>query len=278
MLGSMALNIFKTVRRWRFLDEFIEAGLGAAVFIGWFGGSIAVGPALAFLLRWVGVPLGDDWFGRVVLGGIAAGVLAGFPLASRLEKWIKHVALQPGVNRGTAAIGDDGVRLTGLFLERFVSWLALEEVTVVDNGYRVLLQLRDGRKLGFRVPEAREFRKALLERRAAVLERSPASPINAFRDATGDLPRWAERAREVISGGYRSEVATPDVLIRVAEDPTANAEQRIGAALALSNAPEALRARVRVAAEATARPGLADAMTESVEGEVDVNLLKRALR
>ncbi len=278
MLGSVSLNIFKTVRRWRFLDEFIEGGLGAALFIGWFGGAIAVGPALAFLLHWVGVPVGDDWFGYLVLGGMAAGVLAGFPLASRLEKWIKHVALQPGVNRGTAAIGDDGVRLTGLFLERFVSWLALDEVTVVDDGYQVLLHLRNGRSLRFRVPEAREFRKALVERRAAVLERSPVSPVNAFRDATGDLPRWVERAREVVSGGYRSEVATPDVLVRVAEDPSAKAEQRIGAALALSNASEALRARVRVAAEATARPGLAGAMTESVDGEVDVKLLKRALR
>ncbi|MBW2460881.1 MAG: hypothetical protein JRH11_04495 [Deltaproteobacteria bacterium] len=67
------------------------------------------------------------------------------------------------------------------------------------------------------------------------------------------------------------------MLIRIAEDPTADAEQRIGAALALATASDALRARVRVAAETAARPALADAVTEAVEGDVDVKPLKRAL-
>ncbi|MBW2464120.1 MAG: hypothetical protein JRH11_20895 [Deltaproteobacteria bacterium] len=114
----------------------------------------------------------------------------------------------------------------------------------MDKRYLVVLRLRGGRTIRFRVPVVREFYDEIKGRHTAALERSRTSPIGALRDAKRDLPRWVEQVRNLVSGGYRREVATPDVLIRVAEDPAADAEQRIGAA---------------------------------VEGDVDVKVLKRAL-
>jgi hypothetical protein len=195
----------------------------------------------------------------------------------RSETWIRRVALRPGVNRGTAAVGDDGLRLTGLFLERFIPYDEMESIVPRARTGFVEVALRDGRTIRFRVANPRELCLAVRERTRRLERREHSQPVASFRGARSSLRDWIARARGVLVGGYRSSSATPEELLRLVEDPRAEPEQRIGAALALSESAEPVRLRIADAAAATARPHLADAIAQVVAGEVDEGLLRRAL-
>ena len=202
---------------------------------------------------------------------------SGLAFADSVDRRIRRVALQPGVNRGTLALGADGMRLTGLFLARFVPWARIDEVWVDERRHAVVVRLVGKGQIRFRVADPPKVKEALELARAEASERPRAGPVRALRDAREDLGGWLERAKGVFTGGYRAEVVTPETLLRVAEDPAAEPEQRIGAALALGDAPEPIRVRVRVAAECTARPHVGEAMTQALEGVVDERVLKKAL-
>lgn len=270
----MALRVFTTVRRWRVFDPVIESLLGA-VFVGaWWFGPFVVGPLVAVLLRAFGVP---SEFSN--LAGVGAGVLTLIGASvylSQVDDWIRRKALQPAVNRGTLTLGDDGLLLAGLFLSRFIPYATVEGISVGDGGY-VLVRRHGARPVRFRVGDTSAVFEAVSERLSASRQRDPAPPVSSLREASSGLANWIDRARNVIAGGYRDEIATPEALMRVAEDPASDAEQRIGAALALADAPEPMRVRVRVAAEAAARPHVGEAMTQAIDGDVDVGVLKRAL-
>ena len=90
--------------------------------------------------------------------------------------------------------------------------------------------------------------------------------IDAWRSALVGL---VERG-----GDYREASLTLDDLARVLEDPSAPAEQRIGAALGLrslrgSEGAEAALTRIRIAAAATANPRVRIALTKAAEDELD---------
>jgi len=76
-------------------------------------------------------------------------------------------------------------------------------------------------------------------------------------------------------GNYRVDAVTEDTLLEVLDDPAQSPTHRIGAALALSSGN---RPRIQAAAEETADPALASALTEAAEGELTLDTLERLVK
>jgi hypothetical protein len=257
-------------------DDLIEAVLGAAVILG--AGALMLGVGLTLGLGLSALGFGNQAVSFLTLGGVAGSFIGGMLLIGRSEDWIRRAALQPGVSRGTAVLGDDGLRLTGLFLQRFVPYDRMRVIVPRPRTGHVEIVLVDDRIIRFRVADPAAFHRALQDRRSGLEERDRAQPLASFRGAHAGFRQWLSRARKALSGGYRHETSTPEELLRIAEDPRAEPEQRIGAALALSGTAEPLRIRVAEAAESVARPHLGEALVQAVNGEVDEAVLERALK
>jgi hypothetical protein len=131
---------------------------------------------------------------------------------------------------------------------------------------------------------AAEHRDAVLARigeaREAFRARGPAADVSALVGrGTRTRADWLAaltRLRDA-EGGYRDAVVREDDLWRVVEDPSAPEDARGGAALVLRGAlDDAGKARVRVAAEATASPKLRFAL-DAAAGDAHEENLRAAL-
>jgi hypothetical protein len=114
--------------------------------------------------------------------------------------------------------------------------------------------------------------------------------LEAFRrgESAGDIAalvaqqgrsaiEWVRGLASLLKGGdYRTANVTPDALWRIAEDPAAHASARAGAAAALRpSLDDQGRARLRVAAEASASPHVRVALeTVAAEGTTDDDLAR----
>lgn len=84
--------------------------------------------------------------------------------------------------------------------------------------------------------------------------------LTALHRGTRDVATWQrDLAGLLAGGGFRTAALSAEDLRQVLDDPTASGEQRLGAALALRGGGEDLE-RVRIAAEASARPKLRAAL------------------
>lgn len=179
------------------------------------------------------------------------------------------------VNRGTLVTGDDGVQLTALRLSRFIAYDSITAIGVDVDRERITLDMRGGDEIEVQLEHPELVATELYERLDQSVEGGATAPtLSLKRGGAGFIP-WRSRLRRVLGGRYREQTMTPELLIRVAEDPNADVEQRIGAAVALAEAPESYRVRVRVAAESVARADVGAAMTQAVEGTLDGNLAER---
>jgi len=200
-----------------------------------------------------------------VVGVIAQGVVfaGAFGYAARA----KHVV-----------VGVEGVLSERVpFGERYVTYEEFDEVTLVNRivelrrrGATVLKidHAEDPSSLAARVQEGRE---RYLAREAA--ERPP-----ELGRAGRPLGDWHRELRLQTEGGeYRGKPLSSQALVRLAEDPGADLEERVvAAAVAASAGGEGVRRRVRVLAEETANPELARAFERAAEGEVAEAPLRRA--
>jgi hypothetical protein len=201
--------------------------------------------------------------------------------------------------RGRLVVGADGFTRRWLFWERFV---AFRDVTSVAGVMRLgdsrvqdtSVLLDSGKRLRLRTVEAPNTEGERGAESAAMLAHVTEAFERSARLVEGslDVPTLVERgsrtAREwllgidaLVRGGgsrYRVAAISPDMLANLTHDPRANPEARVGAAAALIRiGDEALRTRVRVAAEGCAEPevrgallALADARDdEAVEGALD---------
>ena len=171
------------------------------------------------------------------------------------------------------SVGADGVHSSWLGRRRFVPYKEIDRVVPEFGQLRVVMK-KGKRSLAFR-GQRRSFQastradhRAMVERmRAAIDEhlvrdktRETAEQVprpRADRDGVGD---WLRELRALVvgaEGSYRKAVLSHDSLWRVVEDPSVDAETRAGAAVALGKAlDDDGRARLRVAAEASASPQL----------------------
>jgi len=253
-----SLTRFTTIGRPRWVDASIEVG--------------AVMTALSVVfLPWTSGPGPNPMLFTMAVAG---AVVLSLVFTGSMFRWLRR----PGVARAEVTLGDDGFRLGGRGRPTFVSYHEIEEITVDPIESRVVIRVAAKRSVSFRVTDAREVADALETKRRMAAARQGAEPLSALRREGREVLSWGRAARALLdSGGLREGALTPQRLVELAEDGDASVEQRIGAALALADAPEPLRVRVRVAAEGAARPHLAQAMTEAVDGEVDVEVLEKAL-
>lgn len=175
-------------------------------------------------------------------------------------------------------VGADGVLVAWPLLRRarFVAHREIARVEAPDRD-TVVLVLHGGRRYTIHTrPHPRQQgteQAALLERLTDAWEayRAGVSPdaLGLLARAGRDALDWVRQLRALgdgRGGGYRGIGLTPDHLFRIAEDPSAPRETRVGAALALRGAlDDEGRARLRIAAEASAAPQVRVALAAAVE-------------
>jgi hypothetical protein len=207
--------------------------------------------------------------------------------------WGAIIAWLIGYVRGRLTIGADGLTTRWLWRERFI---AFREVAAVIGRRRLLshgiedtlVERRSGRTMRLRTVEAPNTEEERGGESRAMLGHLSAAFHQSARvlDGRVDLPSLVERgsrsAREWLSsidalvrgGGSRYRVAavSPEMLTRVATDPSASIESRVGAAAALVRiGDEALRMRVRISAEGCAETELRDTLLALSEARDDAS-------
>jgi len=259
------LSVFRTIRRSRFVDVAVQAvAFVATLTLVGAGFSLAHWPSYSFHSR--------DF---VFMTGYAS--LVSLLLAGGVHLGLGHMLRRTAPFGGSLKVGDDGIEVVESARPSFVSHAEVREVRVESFRRQVVLDLKDGSSVRFRVTEPKSVVAEIAKRAYPVRWDRGARVISAFGGAHEDIADWIAKARQMLSGGFRDRVATVEQLEMVAVDPRAEPEQRIGAALALEGAPPPVRMRVRTAAEATARPHVGEAMTMALEGDLDEELLGRAL-
>lgn len=184
----------------------------------------------------------------------------------------------------SVVVGLDGVFVKWLFQHRFIPASEIVDVqSSLDAG--IDLTLRSGEHLVLAATSAvaaraARDRDAMLERIREVISvhrsREECADLRALlaRDGRGTA-EWAAGLRKLTEGQatYRSSAIRGDDLLRIIEDPAASEEARAGAAFVVrtgsGGADGEARARIRVAAEATASPRLRVALEASAEEEID---------
>ena len=183
------------------------------------------------------------------------------------------------------SVGIDAVHLRWMWRKKLIP---MSKIAGIERGEQrqVRLRLYDGSeeliytsmRSNYRMGNdyAAQHRDAVLARiaeaHAAFRARGPAADVSSL---VGRGTRSREEWRAALAklraaeGGYREAVVRDDDLWRVVEDPSAPEDARGGAAMLLRRSlDDAGKARVRVAAEATASPKLRVAL-DAAAGEAD---------
>lgn len=184
------------------------------------------------------------------------------------------------------SVGIDAVHLRWMWRTKLIP---MSKIAGIERGEQrqIRLRLYDGseellytsmRTNNYRMGNdyAAQHRDAVLARiaeaHAAFRARGPAADVSSL---VGRGTRSREEWRAALAklrateGGYREAVVRDDDLWRVVEDPSAPEDARGGAAMLLRRSlDDAGKARVRVAAEATASPKLRVAL-DAAAGEAD---------
>lgn len=230
-----------------------------------FAGPLALGPAL---LVWA--ERGDDvGVGLVAAAGVVMSAAAGILATTRLEP-------------SPIIVGADGVRWVGWFGRRYlVRYEALEEVSVVG---RVLRLFTSDQVYAIDLGDTPAPRREALRRRieAAWDAQIEPAPLDFLAREGLDPERWRERLAGLLGGseGYRVARVPRARVVATLDDPSAPAEQRLGAAIALTAAgseDERRLARERAAllAKSVVDPALAEAFEEVARGAVRRETIER---
>lgn len=225
---------------------------------------IALALAVAPHLTGVAVALGFALFLASAVG-LAVGSLR---LASR--------AAMLRMKNGHVVVGEDGIAVRRFLQPRFHPWSEVDHVRIEEGVVVLALAGGSTEQLIVGDPFALETAAKRAKDRFDVASRS--DPVRVL--ACDGLPddRWLERVRVATSeSAYREGAVSADELVRVAEDPTQSADQRVGAAAALAKADPDIVRRVRVATELTANPELATALEQAIDGELGVRQARRAI-
>jgi len=234
-----------------------HAGRAAAIF--------AVIGYIAYLLSDFWVLLG--WTVWAALGVAVAGML----IAKQLDRR----------RRPLLRVADDGVSVIHAGQERFVSHDDIRAVTVTRPGgirdtscaYQLALELHDGTAIKLAAPE-RQATETQLAIETARTWHHEARRIDASALKRGDreTKQWVEELQAVGAGArwsHRQASLSPDDLWALVESPTASAEARAAAAVALDLSNKPAKQRLRVAAKTTASRPLRIALEEVARTEDD---------
>ncbi|MCA9613728.1 MAG: hypothetical protein KC586_13320 [Myxococcales bacterium] len=198
------------------------------------------------------------------------GLLAGFKIADLVEP-------------SPLAVGADGVRWMGWFNTRnFVSYRDLKDVVLEGKKLR-LVSSRGVHVVDLGDTPAR-VRDAIRRRiETAWFTDVPHAPLEQLARRGRDLEAWKRRLAELVSEGQESyrQAKIPRVRVEAAlEDPDAPADQRLGAAIALTTTGspqqrEDARRRAAELAKSVVDPGLAEAFVEVARDRLETRTLER---
>jgi hypothetical protein len=193
-------------------------------------------------------------------------------------------------------VGEDGMLVRRRGGSGFFAWSEIEDLSVgpdverSQRGPALFVVWKGGarERVGALVGSASEARalvKHARRLRASYAARTPvaaAASLPLARDGRAAAD-WLNgvRALRVESPDYRSADVDDEILWSVVEDPRADPTARVGAAAALvAERDQQARARLRVAAEASAMPQLRETLDAiaSAEAEDDVTLALHRLR
>jgi hypothetical protein len=245
---------------------------------------------LAYRTRFLGafVPLTLLFLGMAIQDGRLEQVLFMVPGCAF---YAALLAWPLGLLRGSLVVGADGFTTKWLLRERFISF---RDVAKVERKMRfgsggvddTLVELTKGRKMRLRTVEApntEEERgtesRAMLTHMAEAFERSErlrngrVEVLALVRRGARSPGEWLSGIDALVRGGgsrYRVAAVSNEMLSELTSDPTAEVDARVGAAAALIRlGDDALRSRVRVAAEACADTDLRDTLLALSEARDD---------
>lgn len=225
-------------------------------------------------------------FGLFGASLLFAAVMALVGVAAPMTPFLVMPLVFAGMLPSKIAIGVDGVLVRWLWQKKFIPMSQIARIERADDR-TVVLHLVDGReeliytsmrrRSGFGSSWAVQHRDAVLARIGEAImayrARGPAADISALvGKGTRTRSEWLGALGKLrgAEGGYRDAVVRDDDLWRVVEDPSAPEDARGGAALLLRRSlDEAGKARVRVAAEATASPKLRVALDAAASDTAD---------
>ncbi len=181
-------------------------------------------------------------------------------------------------------IGADGIVVDRPFRDEFVPHARLASIKI--NHDLVVFVLDDGTRVRARARHLDDVQRgelrARLDAAKAAFDRGDDSAESLARLDRGgrtiDAWRGALRALLHQQGSYRATPLTREQLLAVLESPAAPAERRLAAAVSLSAAGDAeIATRIRVAAEACARPRVRIALAGVADGAVDDAAIEAAI-
>jgi hypothetical protein len=186
------------------------------------------------------------------------------------------------------SVGIDGVHERWLWRKKLVPMSAIAGIERIEDR-RIKLRLVDGSEhvlftsmrrnnslgSGSATLHGDAVEARIAEAHAAFLAHRPAADVSALvGKGTRTREQWLSALAKLrdAQGGYRDAVVRDDDLWRLVEDPSAPADARAGAAMLLRRSlDDDGKARVRVAAEATASPKLRIAL-DAAAGDADETL------
>lgn len=227
------------------------------------------------LLGWRGVSLG----GTVLVSLLLLGQMTHNALATVLgSALVTGIALDLLLRPTRVLLGPEGLVRRGLRTSR----MRYADIVEVVPGEPLIIHGAHT-TWTFSGPPAAELARLLEARLVAFRghERAPSAPL-----ARGerDDETWTRELRDLVAGehhGYRQATVSPEVLLRIAENPRSRHEERIAALVALSPSPvrgsgSLVRARIAALAPETAAPELREAVEAWLEE--DEATLERALQ
>jgi hypothetical protein len=225
-------------------------------------------------------------FGSMIVLGVLSVPLAamGIPGANALGPFFTAAWFLGAMLPSKISVGIDGVHLRWWWQKKLIPMSTIRGIERAD-AREIRLRLADGsehtiytsmRSKNGTSTHAKQHCDAviarLLEAKAAFDMRTSGADVSALLGkGTRTRDEWREALDKLRSaeGGYRQAVVRDDDLWRVVEDPSAPDDARGAAAVLLRRSlDDEGRARVRVAAEATASPKLRIAL-DAAAGEKD---------
>jgi len=201
--------------------------------------------------------------------------------AALMLTWLFAVVGDRLIHFGSVRVGSDGIAVEQRKQSRFVPWRSVVEVRSKKGRRKITLVLDDGSTVVLHSPVASKLinsiRRGLERSRGATQRQTPHFRVLEPKDE--HLSEWMDRVRDAARpGNYRVDAPPEEALLAVVEDPDENPTHRVGAALALSETGKENRLRLRVAAEETAEPSLARALSEAADGELKLETLRRVVK
>ncbi|MBS2015460.1 MAG: hypothetical protein JST00_21405 [Deltaproteobacteria bacterium] len=184
-------------------------------------------------------------------------------------------------------IGLDGVRLRTPLVKRFFSFEGVKEVRPTPRGAELVMHDGSVKPIHFftvSTPHRIAQRDATVEQIADAIEQreraaGTATAIAAIAREGRSVASWRETIQRLATeGGYRMATLPYEGLAEVLARPDSSAEDRIGAAIALTaKDPEVAKARVRIAAQTCADPRVRIALERVADGADDDQAIEDAL-